>query len=185
STARYPAPLEDYTVLRRYDPDENYLAWALQADLGEPSLYTGTQGGVVLEVGDCQNCGEEAASITDRGFVLGAAQILYDPGWNFGFGHYVRLLFDFDHLPDSTRQTLEMNDLGGVDVVCTYSHLQKIHVQQNEILASAQVIGTVGESGNASGPFLCLECHAADDIENISLAAAIRHAVDPAILFNL
>ncbi|HXF62250.1 MAG TPA: peptidoglycan DD-metalloendopeptidase family protein [Caldilineaceae bacterium] len=68
----------------------------------------------------------------DRGVVVRA-------GWNEqGYGNFVVI----DH---------------NIDYVTLYSHLQDVLVREGEIVAQGQVLGTVGSSGNSTGPHLHFE----------------------------
>lgn len=68
----------------------------------------------------------------DRGVVLRA-------GWNNqGYGQFVII----DHQ---------------IDYVTLYAHLDRVLVKEGEIVGQGQVIGTVGSTGNSTGPHLHLE----------------------------
>lgn len=68
----------------------------------------------------------------DRGMVIRA-------GWNSqGYGRFVII----DHK---------------IDYLTLYAHLDTIFVKEGDIVAPGQVIGTVGSTGNASGPHLHFE----------------------------
>ena len=68
----------------------------------------------------------------DRGVVVRA-------GWNNqGYGMFVVI----DH---------------NIDYVTLYSHLQDVYVDVGDVVAQGQVIGTVGSTGNSTGPHLHFE----------------------------
>lgn len=68
----------------------------------------------------------------DRGVVVRA-------GWNDqGYGMFVVI----DH---------------NIDYVTLYSHLQDIYVREGDVVAQGQVIGSVGSTGNSTGPHLHFE----------------------------
>ncbi|MCS6825030.1 MAG: M23 family metallopeptidase [Caldilinea sp.] len=68
----------------------------------------------------------------DRGVVIRA-------GWNNqGYGRFVVI----DHK---------------IDYVTLYAHLDRIFVQEGEVVGQGQVLGTVGSSGNSTGPHLHFE----------------------------
>lgn len=68
----------------------------------------------------------------DRGVVVRA-------GWNDqGYGMFVVI----DH---------------NIDYVTLYSHLRDIFVREGEVVAQGQIIGTVGSTGNSTGPHLHFE----------------------------
>lgn len=69
---------------------------------------------------------------SDRGVVLRA-------GWNNqGYGNFVII----DH---------------NIDYLTLYAHLDHIFVQEGEIVAQGQILGTVGSTGNSTGPHLHFE----------------------------
>ena len=68
----------------------------------------------------------------DRGVVVRA-------GWNYqGYGLFVVI----DH---------------NIDYVTLYSHLSEVFVEEGEIVRAGQVLGTVGSTGNSTGPHLHFE----------------------------
>lgn len=73
-----------------------------------------------------------AVTAADRGVVVRA-------GWNNqGYGNFVII----DH---------------NIDYVTLYSHLNEIYVREGDIVAKGQVLGTVGSTGNSTGPHLHFE----------------------------
>lgn len=74
-----------------------------------------------------------AVSASDSGYVIASST-----GWNNGYGNMV------------------MVDHGG-GYVTLYSHLNSIFVRQGESVAKGQQIGTVGNTGNSTGPHLHFE----------------------------
>lgn len=74
-----------------------------------------------------------AVSASDGGYVIASST-----GWNNGYGNMV------------------MVDHGG-GYVTLYSHLNSIFVRQGESVAKGQQIGTVGNTGNSTGPHLHFE----------------------------
>jgi murein DD-endopeptidase MepM/ murein hydrolase activator NlpD len=69
---------------------------------------------------------------SDRGVVLRA-------GWNNqGYGNFVII----DH---------------NIDYLTLYAHLDHIFVQEGEVVAQGQILGTVGSTGNSTGPHLHFE----------------------------
>jgi murein DD-endopeptidase MepM/ murein hydrolase activator NlpD len=68
----------------------------------------------------------------DRGVVIRA-------GWNDqGYGLFIII----DH---------------NIDYVSLYSHLSEVFVEEGDIVRAGQVIGTVGSTGNSTGPHLHFE----------------------------
>ncbi|RME63581.1 MAG: LysM peptidoglycan-binding domain-containing protein [Caldilineae bacterium] len=69
----------------------------------------------------------------DSGYVIAART-----GWNFGYGNMVMI----DH---------------GNGYVTLYGHMNSIFVRQGENVAKGEQIGTVGNTGNSTGPHLHFE----------------------------
>lgn len=74
-----------------------------------------------------------AVTASDSGYVIAART-----GWNSGYG------------------TMVMIDHGG-GYVTLYAHLNSVFVRQGENVAKGQQIGTVGNTGNSTGPHLHFE----------------------------
>jgi murein DD-endopeptidase MepM/ murein hydrolase activator NlpD len=69
---------------------------------------------------------------SDRGVVIRA-------GWNNqGYGRFVVI----DH---------------NIDYITLYAHLEQIFVQEGEVVGKGQILGTVGSTGNSTGPHLHFE----------------------------
>lgn len=188
-TDRYPAPVDGGWWVRDFNIDENntqfidfHKGWDIGANVGEPVL-AGPRGGVVTASQFCRECGSEAASALDRGFSLNAAQVLESEAWNYGYGHYVAVRYDNDLLPESTQQLLQARNLGGAHLFVVYAHLQEIAVGGGQQLEPGQPIGTLGNSGNSSGPHIHLEVRAGQDPDApfYSLAANL---LTPKVLFT-
>ena len=79
---------------------------------------------------------------TDGGRVMIAKS-----GWNYGYGNYVVI----DH---------------GNGFVSLYGHLNSIYVQAGESVSNGQRIGTVGNTGNSTGPHLHFEIRYRDALRN-------------------
>jgi murein DD-endopeptidase MepM/ murein hydrolase activator NlpD len=69
---------------------------------------------------------------SDRGVVIRA-------GWNEqGYGNFVVI----DH---------------NIDYITLYAHLTEVLVKEGDIVAQGQIIGTIGSTGNSTGPHLHFE----------------------------
>jgi murein DD-endopeptidase MepM/ murein hydrolase activator NlpD len=85
-----------------------------------------------LDIGGWTGAPVKAA---DSGYVTLAAT-----GWNTGYGNYVII----DH---------------GNGFTTLYSHLNSVYVRSGESVSRGQQIGSVGNTGNSTGPHLHLEVH--------------------------
>jgi len=114
--------------------------------LGEfnwPTLGRVTQGfwsgHRALDIGAYAGAGVKAA---DSGRV-----VIAKSGWNYGYGNYVVI----DH---------------GNGFVSLYGHLNSIYVQAGENIFAGQQLGTVGNTGNSTGPHLHFEIRYRDALRN-------------------
>lgn len=114
--------------------------------LGEfnwPTLGRVTQGfwsgHRALDIGAYAGAGVKAA---DSGRV-----VIAKSGWNYGYGNYVVV----DH---------------GNGFVSLYGHLNSIYVQAGENIFAGQQLGTVGNTGNSTGPHLHFEIRYRDALRN-------------------
>lgn len=74
----------------------------------------------------------DPVTAADRGVVIRA-------GWNFqGYGQFVVI----DH---------------NIDYVSLYAHMDALFVREGDVVAKGQVLGTVGDTGNSTGPHLHFE----------------------------
>jgi len=77
----------------------------------------------------------------------GGRVMIAKSGWNYGYGNYVVI----DH---------------GNGFVSLYGHLNSIYVQSGESVSNGQRIGTVGNTGNSTGPHLHFEIRYRDALRN-------------------
>ena len=163
---QYPSPVEGGWWVRDFNPNQNntrftsyHLGWDFGANVGEP-LLAGPKGGVVTKIAFCQPCGSQGLSAPSLGFNLNDPQVLNSEAWNYGYGHYVLVRYDNDLLPEFTKQQLSQRNLAGAHLFVIYAHMHDIEVGQGQTLQPNQRIGTLGNSGNSSGPHLHLEVRA-------------------------
>lgn len=166
NTGQYPSPVEGGYWVRDFNPNQGntqftsyHLGWDFGAAVGEP-LLAGPNGGVVTKIAFCQPCGAQGLSAPSLGFNLNDPNVLNSAAWNFGFGHYVLVRYDNNLLPDFTKQRLSQRNLAGAHMFVIYAHMHDIEVSQGQSLQPNQRIGTLGNSGNSSGPHLHLEVRA-------------------------
>lgn len=184
----YSAPLANYWWTRGFNLDPNFNpvlhhGWDLSGNVGEP-VYAGPNGGLVVDASFCVECGENGASSVDKGYSVSDSRVLSNAGWNFGYGHFINILYRNDQLPESTRQLLSEQNKEGWDIVCNYSRLHSILIVEGQVLTSSTQIGTLGNSGNSTGPHLSLDCRSkSPDEESTDWAQLKSGLISPAILF--
>lgn len=183
----YPSPAPESWWIRDFNLDPNFNpvlhhGWDHAGNLGAP-INAGPNGGKVLKVAFCQKCGAGGASAVDRGFSLSSSSVLGDPAWNFGYGHYVIVTYLHDKLPKSTQDRLTAQGREGWHISVMYAHLQSMLVQPNQELESNTQVGTLGNSGNSSGPHLHLEVRAHANANETQWANMKSGLMSPSILF--
>jgi hypothetical protein len=166
-TDLYPAPMnEKYWWVRGYNMPPNkdnslvdHDGWDLGAATGEP-IWCGPNGGLVVKSFECVRCTPDRPSSKMHGFDIGAQAVVTDPGWGFGYGHYVIVGYTHDQLPPSTRSLLASKGFPGGAIFVMYAHLATRSVTEGHKLVGGQQIGTCGNSGNSEATHLHLEIRA-------------------------
>lgn len=184
---QYASPAPQSWWIRDFDKDASRIGvvhhgWDHAGDRGAPIL-AGPFGGVVYQVAFCQLCGTQGLSTVDKGFSLSDRRVLRNQGWNFGYGHYVIVRYESNLLPASTKQKLHDVGYHGGHMFVMYAHLQDMLVEQGQQLQPNQQIGSLGNSGNSSGPHLHLEVRASETASPLSWASLIKGLMNPSVLY--
>lgn len=187
----YPAPMKDnYWWVRGFNIPPNYDAstyehdgWDLATQTGEP-IYSGPQGGLVVQSFQCSKCTPERPSTLMNGFKLGDTSIFSDAGWGFGYGNFIIVRYLQDQLPNSTRDALAERGFPGGHLFVMHAHLERRLAEEGTTLTPNQQIATCGNTGNSEATHLHLEVRASQNPE-FSRWALIRSGVmDPVVLFK-
>lgn len=181
----YPSPAPDSHWIRDYDETGEFITkhfgWDHAGAVGAPILG-GPNGGYVVESKFCTNCGISGSSVQDKGLMLNAPAV-FTPPWNFGYGHYVIVRYTNDQLPESTRIKLNQSRHSGAHLFVMYAHLHQRLVEAGQELQPNQTVGTLGNSGNSSGPHLHLEVRIGNDADETVWARLRSGLTNPKILF--
>ena len=186
SAMLYPAPMNvpNYWWVRGFvGPLPDHTGWDLGAQTGEPVL-AGPEGGSVIISFGATKATPAKPSILDHGWQLGDPRVFSDPGWGFGYGHYVVVRYLNDTLPPYTRAELAARGMPGAAVYVMYAHLHTRSVFQGQPIAADQPIGTCGNTGNSQAPHLHLEVRVSTNPSETSWARLGSGLIDPGILFN-
>jgi len=184
----YPSPAPESWWARDFNRDANFNpvmhdGWDHSGKVGAPIL-AGPKGGKVIDVRFCQKCGPEGLSAVEhKGYSVSDGRVLNDPGWNYGYGHFVNVTYHHDKLPKSTQEKLAAQGKAGWHISVNYAHLHSIAVQPNAELAPNAPIGQMGTSGNSTGAHLHLEVRAHQDPNNTNWPSMKSGLMSPAILF--
>lgn len=183
----YPSPAPESWWARDFNLNPNFNpvmhhGWDHSGKTGAP-IIGGPAGGKVIKVAFCQKCGPTGASAVDKGYSVSDSRVLRDPAWNYGYGHFVNVTYHHDKLPKSTQEKLAAQGKAGWHISVNYGHLQTIAVQPNQEFGPSAAIGTLGNSGNSTGPHLHLEVRAHQNPNEIQWARMKGGLMSPAILF--
>ena len=180
----YPAPMRARWWVRGFtgpNPADHW-GWDYGALTGEP-IYSGPQGGLVTHSVECVKCAG-GKSFKHFGIRLGDSAALNDPGWNFGYGHYVIVRYLNAHLPQSTRDALAARGLADAHLFCMYAHLDSRAVSAGQVIGPETIIGTCGDTGNSEATHLHLEVRASRGANDSNWASMKPNLLDPVILFR-
>jgi len=183
--ALYPVPMKKYRFVRGFTGHQpNHPGVDFGGDEGEPIL-AGPVGGLVVASVECVKCNVPGKPSTKlQGLGLANPAVFSDPGWNFGFGHYVIVRYLHHQLPQRTRDELARRGLPGWHIYAMYAHLCRRDVESGDVLQPNQVIAGCGNSGNSSGPHLHLELRAWRSSSFPGWARIRDGLVDPQIMFE-
>ncbi len=184
--AKYALPVPARNFTSAYDPTGKtigyvHTGWDYADAVGTPVLATGI--GTVVKIAHCAECGPAGISSVDKGYLRGDSRILNDEKWNYGYGHYVIMRYDWADLPDSTKQWLAAMGWNAANAFVMYAHLSEIKAKINALVAPGTVLGLMGNSGNSTGSHLHLEVRYSSDI-NPSWYKLTNRIADPVTLFN-
>lgn len=184
---RYPSPVRNGHWQRDFNENPNrgviHHGWDHSGAVGEPMLG-GPRGGYVVATKFCNRCGTAGASTLERGYTtLNDQRVFSDPGWNYGYGHYVIVRYDHDILPASTQRELAQRGFRDHHLFVMYAHLHQILVSDDTVIAPNQPVGQLGNSGNSSGPHLHLEVRAGAERAFTQWFRLRKGLMSPAILF--
>lgn len=182
----YPAPmaLGKYWWVRGFvGPLPDHNGWDLGAAQGEPVL-AGPQGGVVITSFHADKATPAQPRTLDHGYSLADPRIFNDPGWGFGYGHYVIVRYLHTILPKATQLELKAQKLEGAHLFAMYAHLHTHDVQAGHTLQPGEQIGTCGTTGNSEAPHVHLEVRASTNPNETQWARMKSGLVNPGVLFG-
>ena len=187
----YPAPMKDagwwvrdFNYKPYHDPNLwEHLGW----DFGAPVstlIYSGPEGGEVVQVMDCTKCSAARPSTVLNGIHLGDTSVFSDPGWGYGYGNFVVIGYEWDILPDSTRTWMADNGYDGGSAFVLYGHLHERKVANGQKISEEQIIGTCGNTGNSEASHLHLEMRLSKSTHYPGWASLKSGLTNPVVLFS-
>lgn len=187
----YPAPLgEERNWVRGFNMPPNFddstwkhWGWDWGAPVGS-ALAAGPMGGTVVESFEAIKANPGSVSTLSKGMSLGDESVYSDPGWGFGYGHFMVVRYSNEQLPDSTKEELAKRGFPGGVCFVMYAHLHERKAEAGTELAPGQVFATCGNSGNSEASHLHLELRASKTANYQRWSAYQKGLMDPVVLFQ-
>lgn len=154
---RFGAPISgSYTVTQEFGVGErNHKGADLAGAIGLPIIAGGP--GRVQYVIPCLRCTDDRPNFASHGIGMWDQNAINDVAWGYGFGNYVVVRYRWDDLPGQMRATMSAQGYSGAYAYVVYAHLHRILVKAGDPVSFGTLIGTLGNTGNSSGPHLHLE----------------------------
>jgi murein DD-endopeptidase MepM/ murein hydrolase activator NlpD len=146
--------------------------------------------GVVYQSDRCSLCLPDRPSWIQNGITIDIAnrQNLFSTvtPWNYGFGNLVVIRHEFNALPKNARDWMSANGYNGWFAYVFYGHMSEIFVNLNAVVSAGTVVGTLGNSGNSTGPHVHVEVRLGQTNRGYPRTAPRNqfHLMDPLVLFN-
>ncbi|MFN8528312.1 MAG: NBR1-Ig-like domain-containing protein [Anaerolineae bacterium] len=156
----------------------------VSATTGNPIFASGD--GIVFSAERCGICTPDRPNFASQGLTIEAATnqgIFSRPSqWNFGFGNLIIVRYAFNALPTRARDALNQRGFTNGYAFVFYAHLLDIFVNANQTVTAGTQIGTMGNSGNSTGPHLHLEVRLGKNTTDYSRPIQL---LDPELMFSL
>ena len=178
---RYGSPLRGgYTVFQEYVPG-GHRGIDLAGNLGIGVFAGGT--GTVAYTVTCTKCTDSKPNFASHGIALWDAAAIADPSWGYGFGNYVVVRYAWQNLPRAARDQLKTMQLEGAFAYVIYAHLKRIEIADGASVSKGTRLGSLGNTGNSTGPHLHLEVRISTAGNETNLFN--RQRIDPRHMFTL
>ena len=179
---RFEAPLKgSYSVTQEYAQPGGHRGVDLAGNQGI-SVYAGGKGHIAYTV-SCTKCSASAPNFKSHGLKPWDDEAIADRSWGYGFGHYIVVRYAWHDLPEATRDRLTVIGLEGAYAYVIYAHLKQIKVSAGALVNKGTPLGTLGNTGNSSGPHLHLGVKASMVGNETTLFN--RRLIDPRDMFAL
>lgn len=141
--------------------------------------------GVVTRIIHCTACTPDKPSGPSQGLLINDSTVLNSQSWGWGFGNFVIVKYAWDVLPKVTQTALDSLGLNGAFAYVYYAHLASIEGRLNvgSPVSKGTQLGTLGNTGNSTGPHLHIEVVATKEDGLVSLSG--RQRIDPESMFKL
>ncbi|MDX2162176.1 MAG: NBR1-Ig-like domain-containing protein [bacterium] len=186
-----PSPVRgNYTIGWKFNAPVPYLDGRhkgvdyVARGTGNP-IFAGAEG-VVFSSERCGICTPDRPNFAAHGISIASAtaQGLFNrpTQWNFGFGNLVIVRYDWSALPKRARDAMAARNLTNGFAFVFYAHLLDIFVSSGQAVNATTQIGTLGNSGNSTGPHLHLEVRLGRESRDYLRPIQL---LDPELMFGL
>ena len=154
---RFDAPLRaNYGISQEFGGIHKGID--LFANLGV-GVYSGGLGRVAYTM-NCLPCTPACPNVRCHNISLNNPSVLRNPDWGYGFGNHVVVEYAWNNLPQAMRDNLLAENLPNAFVYVIYAHLLDVLVAPDELVTKGKRLGSLGNSGNSTGPHLHIEVRA-------------------------
>jgi Tfp pilus assembly protein PilF len=175
--------LSGFTLGTGISSSSSSHSWNFAAQTGEP-VHAARISGIVARIYICTACTADKPNFASQGIDLSDDSGFRDPAWGYGYGNAVIVRYDWNQLPAYGQQALSQIGLQDTSLQCIYGHLAEINVVVGQILIPGEQIGTVGNTGNSTGPHLELACKAVRGNDVFRPADPARPWINPDWFFS-
>ncbi|MCU0497009.1 MAG: NBR1-Ig-like domain-containing protein [Anaerolineae bacterium] len=179
---RFGSPIAGrYSVTQEFGVGERAHKGADLAGAIELPIIAGGVG-LVQYIIACSHCTDDRPNFASHGIAMWDRNAISDIKWGYGFGNYVVVRYRWDDLPGQMRAAMTAEGYSGAYAYVIYAHLHRIHVNADDPVSAGTVIGTLGNTGNSSGPHLHLEIRL--DFKSNLTSIYNRRVINPREMFE-
>jgi murein DD-endopeptidase MepM/ murein hydrolase activator NlpD len=178
---RYETPVRGAYRLTTAYGSNGHKGTDMAGAIGIPITAGGD--GVVARAMRCTQCSDAAPNFASHGIAFWDPDAIADPAWGYGFGNHVIVRYAWNALPGQLRQYLLKQNLGGAYAYVVYGHLHRINVAEDSRVTLGTTLGTLGNTGNSTGPHLHVEVRVT--LEPNLKSIFQRLVVNPSEMFEL
>jgi len=153
---------------------------------GHPGYDLGTRTGTpilspapctVIRRVTCPNCEGEPPNIHPCDDA-----IYWDAAWGYGYGNFVTVRIDYNHLPAALRSRMDQENLRDGYAYVLYAHFSRLDVRLWQRVEAGQVLGLTGNHGCSTAEHLHFEVRIGKDT-TVDGRWLSQTAVDPSLMF--
>ena len=177
---RFDSPLKgSYSITQEFNDAHN--GTDLGGNLGIGVYASGT--GQVAYTVKCTKCTADKPNFASQGVEFGDPDAIKEAAWGYGYGNFVVVRHAWVDLPKAARDKLKSIGYENAYVYVRYAHLKQSDVSEGKAVAKGTRLGTLGNTGNSTGPHLHLEVRTSQSANEKGLYN--RQLVNPRDVFTL